>query len=264
MTVAVAPAAGGRPAFAGRRALVLAVCCTSLFLVGFDSTAVMIGLPAVGRSLHAGVAGLQWSVTSYTVTLASLLMSAGVIADRCGRRTVFQAGLSLFILGSWLCSIAPSLAWLIAFRAVQGAGAAGLNPAALGIISNVFRDPAGKARAIGVWDGVYGLSLTLGPVAGGVLVSAAGWRGIFWANIPAGLGALCLTSVAVPESRAERPPRPDPAAQALVAVLMGALATAIIQAPDWGWRSPRTAACWRQRPWPWPFSRPGSGTARTR
>ena len=241
MTVAVLPAAGERPALAGRRALVLAVCCTSLFLTGFDSTAVMIGLPAVGRSLHAGVAGLQWSVTAYTVTLASLLMSAGVIADRFGRRTVFQAGLAVFILGSWLCSIAPSLAWLIAFRAVQGAGAAGLNPAALGIISNVFRDPAGKARAIGVWDGVYGLSLTLGPVAGGVLVSAAGWRGIFWANIPVGLGALCLTSVAVPESRAERPPRPDPAAQALVAVLMAALATAIIQGPDWGWRSPRTA-----------------------
>ena len=221
--------------------MVLAVCCTSLFLTGFDTTVMMIGLPAVSRSLHAGVAGLQWSMTAYTVTLASLLISAGAAADRFGRRAVFQAGLSVFVLGSWLCSIAPTLACLIAFRAVQGAGASMLNPAALGIITSVFRSPADRARAIGVWDGVFGLSMAAGPVAGGILVSAAGWRGVFWVNIPAGLAALCLTAVAVPESRAARPPRPDPAAQALVAVVIAVLATAIIQCPDWGWRTPRTA-----------------------
>jgi EmrB/QacA subfamily drug resistance transporter len=237
MTVAVLPP-GGAPPAAARRAVILAVCCTSLFLTGFDTTAVMIGLPAVARSLHAGVSGLQWSVTAYTVTLASLLLSAGALADRLGRRMVFQSGLAVFVLGSWLCSIAPDLGCLIAFRAVQGAGASAMNPAALGIITSVYSEPASRARAIGIWDGVLGLSMALGPVTGGILVSAAGWRGIFWANIPAGLAALSLTSIAVPESRVGRPPRPDPAAQALVMITVAALATAIIQVPDWGWRAP--------------------------
>ncbi len=92
---------------AGRPGLVLAVCSMSVFLTGLDATIVTIGLPAIGRSLHAGVSGLQWSVAAYTVTLASLLMSSGFMADRYGRRPVLQAGLSLFILGSWLCSVAP-------------------------------------------------------------------------------------------------------------------------------------------------------------
>lgn len=240
MTVAVIPQADARPPLAARRTLILAVCCSSLFLTGFDTTVTMIGLPAVGRSMHAGVSGLQWSMTAYTVTLASLLLSSGAMADRFGRRTVFQAGLAVFILGSWLCSLAPSLAGLIAFRAVQGAGASLLNPSALGIITSVFRSPPDRARAIGTWDGVFGLSMAAGPVAGGVLVGAAGWRGIFWANIPIGLAALCLTAMVVPDSRAARPSRPDPAAQALVVVVVGALATAIIQAPVWGWRAPLT------------------------
>jgi EmrB/QacA subfamily drug resistance transporter len=224
----------------GPQALILAVCCTSLFLTSFDTTVMMIGLPAVGRSLHAGVSGLQWAMTAYTVALASLLMSSAALADRFGRRTVFQAGLAVFTAGSWLCSLAPSLGWLVGFRVLQGVGGSMLNPAALGIVTSVFTSPAGRARAIGTWDGVFGVSMALGPVAGGVLVGAAGWRGIFWVNIPAGLTALCLTAIIVPDSRAARPPRPDPAAQVLITIVIGALATAIIQAPGWGWRAPLT------------------------
>ena len=92
-----------------RRTLMLAVCCLSLFMVGLDNTIVMVGLPSIGRDLHAGVAGLQWVVAAYTITLAALLMFSGTLADRIGRRTIFQVGLSLFTLGSWLCSLAPGL-----------------------------------------------------------------------------------------------------------------------------------------------------------
>src|SRR6266536_2861854 len=133
------PAAGR-----GRRGLMLAVCCMSLFMVGLDNTIVNVGLPDIGRDLHAGVSGLQWTVAAYTIALAALLMFSGAVADRIGRRTIFQVGLSLFTLGSWLCSLAPGLGWLIGFRILQGVGGSMLNPAALGIITNTFTDPVSQ------------------------------------------------------------------------------------------------------------------------
>jgi EmrB/QacA subfamily drug resistance transporter len=214
----------------------------SVFLTGLDSTIVTIALPTIGRSLHAGVSGLQWSVTGYTVTLASLLMSSGSAADRMGRRQVLQSGLSLFVLGSWLCTLAPNLSWLVAARVIQGIGASCMNPAALGIITSTITSPARRARAIGIWDAAYGLSMVVGPLAGGALTRVAGWRAVFDPGIVAGLAALALTGLVAPESRAPRPRRPDPAGQALVTVLLATLAIAIIQAPGWGWRAPRTAA----------------------
>jgi EmrB/QacA subfamily drug resistance transporter len=234
------PAAGPAPAgiTSGRRALMLAVCCMSLFMVGLDNTIVNVGLPTIGRDLHAGVAGLQWTVAAYTIALAALLMFAGALADRVGRRTIFQVGLSLFTLGSWLCSLAPGLGWLIGFRILQGVGGSMLNPAALGIITNTFTGRAERARAIGVWDGVFGLSMALGPVLGGVLVGTVGWRGIFWANIPVGLAAISLTALFVPDSRAPRSRRADPVGQFVVIVMLGSLAYAIIEGPALGWRSP--------------------------
>ena len=226
-------------ALRARRTLILAVCCTSLFMVGLDLTIVNVGLPSIGRDLHAGVSGLQWTVAAYTITLAALLMFSGAVADRIGRRTIFQVGLSLFTLGSWLCSLAPGLGALIAFRVLQGVGGSMLNPAALGIITNTFTGPAERARAIGVWDGVFGLSMALGPLLGGVLVGAAGWRGIFWANIPVGLAAISLTALFVPDSKAPRSRRADPAGQFLIIVMLGSLAYAIIEGPTDGWHSPQ-------------------------
>jgi len=225
----------------GRRTIVLAICCSALFMVGLDNTIVIVGLPSIGASLHTAVSGLQWTIAGYTIVLASLLIFSGAAADRIGRRTIFQVGLSLFTLGSWLCSLAPSLAWLIAFRVLQGIGGSMLAPAALGIITNIFSAPKDRAKAIGVWDGVSGLSMALGPIAGGILVGSVGWRGIFWANIPVGLAAVALTALLVPDSRAERGRKADPVGQFLVIVMLGSLAYAIIQGPSEGWHSPRIA-----------------------
>ncbi|MGD0701244.1 MAG: MFS transporter [Trebonia sp.] len=224
----------------GRRAVVLGVCCSALFMVGLDNTIVNVGLPEIGKSLHTSVAGLQWTVAGYTIVLASLLMFSGAAADRIGRRTIFQVGLSLFTLGSWLCSLAPSLSWLIAFRVLQGVGGSMLNPAALGIITNTFTTPSDRAKAIGVWDGVSGLSMALGPVLGGILVGTVGWRGIFWANIPVGLVAISMTALLVPDSRAPRGRRADPLGQVLVITMLASLAYAIIQGPANGWFSTAT------------------------
>jgi EmrB/QacA subfamily drug resistance transporter len=222
------------------RAVVLAVCCSALFMVGLDNTIVNVGLPEIGKSLHTSVSGLQWTVAGYTIVLASLLLFSGALADRIGRRTVFQVGLSLFTLGSWLCSLAPSLAWLIGFRVLQGVGGSMLNPAALGIITNTFVTPSDRAKAIGVWDGVSGLSMALGPVLGGILVGTVGWRGIFWANIPVGLAAISMTALLVPDSRAARGRRSDPLGQILVITMLASLAYAIIQGPANGWFSVQT------------------------
>jgi EmrB/QacA subfamily drug resistance transporter len=224
----------------GRRAVVLGVCCSALFMVGLDNTIVNVGLPEIGKSLHTSVAGLQWTVAGYTIVLASLLLFSGAAADRIGRRTIFQVGLSLFTLGSWLCSLAPSLSWLIAFRVLQGVGGSMLNPAALGIITNTFITPSDRAKAIGVWDGVSGLSMALGPVIGGILVGTVGWRGIFWANIPVGLVAVSMTALLVPDSKAARSRRADPLGQVLVITMLASLAYAIIQGPANGWFSVQT------------------------
>ena len=218
--------------------LVLAICCMSLFIVGLDATIVNVALPSIGRELHSSVSGLQWTIDAYTLVLASLLMFSGSTADRIGRRKTFQAGLAVFTLGSLACSLAPGLGWLVAFRMIQAVGGSMLNPVAMSIIANTFTDPAERARAIGVWGGVFGLSVALGPVAGGALVDSVGWRGIFWVNIPVGIAAIVLCALFVPESRAPRARRPDPLGQVLLIVLLASLTYAIIEGPDRGWGSP--------------------------
>src|SRR5579875_750255 len=220
-----------------RRYLILAICCMSLLIVGLDNTIVNVALPSIRRELNASVSGLQWTVAAYTLVLASLLMLSGSTADRLGRRRVFQTGLVTFTAGSLLCSLAPSLGWLIAFRMLQAVGGSMLNPVAMSIITNTFTDRGERAKAIGVWGGVVGISMALGPVVGGALVTSVGWRGIFWVNVPIGLAALVLTALFVPESRAPRARRVDPVGQVLVIVLLGALTYGIIEGPGSGWTS---------------------------
>ena len=159
------------------------------------------------------------------------------MADRFGRRRVFELGLVLFTLGSLLCSAAPSEGWLVVFRMLQAIGGSMLNPVAMSIIRNVFTDARERAQAIGVWGATVGISLALGPVVGGALVESVGWRSIFWINVPVGLLALALTMRFVPESRAPRPRRLDPVGELLVIALLASLTYAIIEAPSAGWTS---------------------------
>ncbi|MFC9929512.1 MFS transporter [Streptomyces sp. NPDC127190] len=217
-----------------RRLLVLAICCMSLLIVSLDNTVLNVALPSMQRDLHATTAGLQWTIDAYTLVLASLLMLAGSTADRIGRRRVFMAGLVVFSVGSLLCSLAPNLELLIVFRMVQAVGGSMLNPVAMSIITNTFTDARERARAIGAWGAVVGISMAAGPLVGGLLVQSVSWRAIFWINLPVGLAALLLTLRFVPESRAPKARRPDPVGQLLVIALFGALTYAIIEAPSSG------------------------------
>jgi EmrB/QacA subfamily drug resistance transporter len=226
-----------------RRTLILAICCMSLFIVGLDVTVVNVALPSIQRDLHASVSGLQWVIAAYSLVLASLLMLSGSTADRFGRRRTFQLGLGLFTLGSLLCSLAPSLGALVVFRMLQAIGGSMLNPVAMSIITNTFTERRERAKAIGIWGGVVGLSMALGPVVGGLLVSSVGWQSIFWVNIPVGLTAIVLCALFVPESKAPHPRRFDPVGQLLVMITLASLVYGIIEGPGRGWSSGLIIAC---------------------
>ncbi len=210
----------------------------SLLIVGLDVTIVNVALPQIGRSFHAPLSGLQWTVDAYTLVLASLLMLSGSTADRLGRRRTFVLGLMTFVAGSLLCSVAPNLTTLVIFRMVQAVGGSMLNPVAMSIITNTFTDPRERAQAIGVWGAVIGVSMALGPVAGGVLVSAVGWQSVFWINVPIGLAAVVLALRFIPESKAPTARKLDVPGQVLIIVLLASLTYAIIEAPRRGWASP--------------------------
>src|SRR5689334_24033712 len=215
----------------------------SLFIVGLDTTIVNIALPSLRADLHASVAGLQWVIDAYTLVLASLLVLSGSTADRIGRRRIFQTGLALSTAGSLLCSVAPGLGWLIAFRAMQAVGGSMLNPVAMSIITNTFTEPRERARAIGVWGAVVGFSMALGPLVGGVLVDSLGWRSIFWINVPVGIAAFLLAARFVPESRAPHPRRIDPIGQVLVLLTLASVTFGIIEGPARGWGSAVIIGC---------------------
>ena len=221
-----------------RRIGILLICCMSLLIVGLDVTIVNVALPSIGHDLGASVSGLQWTIDAYTLVLASLLMLSGSTADRFGRKRTFVVGLAVFSAGSLLCSLAPSLGLLIVFRMLQAVGGSMLNPVAMSIITNTFTDPKERAQAVGVWGAVVGVSMALGPVLGGLLVSSAGWRSIFWINIPVGLTAIVLAVRYVPESRAPRARRFDPVGQVLMVVFLAALTYGIIELPSKGLSSP--------------------------
>jgi EmrB/QacA subfamily drug resistance transporter len=226
-----------------RRLAVLGICCSSLFIVGLDSTIVNLALPAIRSELGASVTELQWTIDAYTLVLASLLMVSGSTADRAGRRRTFQAGLVLFGIGSLLCGFAPTVELLIAFRMLQAIGGSMLNPVAMSIITNTFTDPRERAQAIGVWGGVVGLSMAVGPVVGGALVDSVGWRFIFWINVPVTVLAVVLAALFVPESRSLVPRRIDPVGQVLVVLLLGGLTYGIIEGREAGWTSPLILGC---------------------
>ena len=169
-------------------------------IASIDATVVGIALPTIGREFQVGLGALQWVVTGYTLTLAGLLLMAGALGDKYGRKRVFVIGVSWFALASLLCAVAPSSGFLIGARALQGVGAALLTPGSLAILEAVFR-PDDRGKAIGAWAGFSGVGTAIGPFLGGWLVAAASWRWIFVINLPLAVLVVAVTLRHVPESR---------------------------------------------------------------
>ncbi len=207
-----------------------------------DATIVNVAIPAIRSDFGATPAQMQWVIDVYTLVLASLLMLSGAAGDRFGRRRVFQIGLTVFALGSLLCSLAPGINTLIASRLVQGIGGSMMNPVALSIVSQVFTGRVERARALGIWGGVVGISMALGPIVGGGLIDWIGWRSVFWINLPICAAAVVLTAVFVPESRSATMRGIDPIGQLLAVATLFGLVFVLIEGPVVGWSDRRILA----------------------
>ncbi|TML28098.1 MAG: MFS transporter [Actinobacteria bacterium] len=216
---------------------VLAATVLGSAIAAIDATVVGIALPAIGREFHTGLATLQWVVTAYTLTLAGLLLVAGALGDRYGRRKVFVIGVVWFALASVLCGLAPSAGVLIAARALQGVGAALLTPGSLAILEASFV-PADRGKAIGAWSGLGGVATAIGPFLGGWLVQTASWRLIFAINLPIAALVIALAVRHVPESHdSEATGRVDSAGGVLVTLGLVGLTYGLIEGPVNGWSS---------------------------
>ena len=227
-----------------RRYVVLGICSLSLFMVQLDNTIVNVALPSLQHQFHGSVAELQWVVDAYLVVLASLLLLGGSLGDRFGRRRV-PAGRARGLRGR-VAGLQLRLQRAHARRlqdVAGGIGGAMLNPNSLSIVTNTFRDPKERAKAIGFWAGVMGVSMAAGPLLGGALIEAFDWRAIFWVNVPVALVAVVLLAAFVPESRATKPRRLDRVGQGLAVVVLGALTYGIIEGPSRGWTSGLVLAC---------------------
>jgi EmrB/QacA subfamily drug resistance transporter len=220
----------GRPD--GRWVLTATVLGSSMALL--DATVVNIALPTIGRELHASLAGLQWTVTAYTLTLAGLILLGGSLGDRLGRRRVFTLGVAWFALASALCGLAPDIAVLVAARVLQGVGGALLTPGSLAIIQASFA-PSDRPKAVGAWSGLGGVAGAAGPLLGGWIVADAGWRWVFLLNLPLAVVVLAVTHRHVPESRdPEASGGFDVAGAVLAALALTGITYALIEAPAGG------------------------------
>jgi DHA2 family methylenomycin A resistance protein-like MFS transporter len=221
------------------RWLTLAVVACGLFLAVLSTTVVSVALPTIGRDLDAGPAELQWIVAAYVLVYSSLLVAGGVLGDRRGRKGAFLLGVALFGLGALLCGLAPSVGPLLAGRVVQGLGPALLVPGSLTIVRATFDDPRQRAAAIGLWSTSSGAALAVGPVLGGLVVAALGWRWVFLLDVPLSAVLIVLAAWLVPRGeRATAGGGLDWLGAVLATAGVAALAFALIEGHDRGWTSP--------------------------
>jgi EmrB/QacA subfamily drug resistance transporter len=220
------------------RWLALAVLCVSLLIVTLDTTVLNVALPTMVRDLHATTTELQWIVDAYSMVFAGLLLVAGSLADRIGRKRMFLAGLAAFAAGSTWAAFSGSVGMLIAARASMGIGGAMMMPSTLSIITGMFRDPAERQRAIGLWAATTGLGIALGPIVGGLLLARFWWGSVFLINVPiAALGFACALPL-IPESKNPAALRPDMAGALMSIAGLGLVLWSLIEAPTRGWSSP--------------------------
>jgi EmrB/QacA subfamily drug resistance transporter len=220
-----------------RRWLALAVLCISLLIVTLDNTVLNVVLPTLVRDLAATETQLQWIVDAYVIVFAGLLLVAGSVADRVGRKRTFLAGLALFAAGSTWAAFSGSVGMLIAARASMGIGGALIMPSTLAIITNMFREPAVRQRAIGFWAGTSGLGVALGPIIGGLLLAHFWWGSVFLINVPIAAIGIAFALPLVPDSKNAKAAAPDIAGALLSVAGLGLLLWAIIEAPVHGWTS---------------------------
>lgn len=206
-----------------------------LFLTFLDTTIVSVTLGNIQYDLGAGVIPLQWVLNAYSLVFASLMLVAGSLSDRFGRKWVMIAGIAVFCAGSLLCALSPSVGWVIGGRAVMGVGAAASEPGTLSVIRQLFPDARERARALGAWAAVSGLSLALGPVIGGVLVAIGDWRDVFWFNLALGAILLVATTRFVPNSADPQAGRIDSAGFVLGAAALSTLIYAGISGEQYGY-----------------------------
>jgi EmrB/QacA subfamily drug resistance transporter len=220
---------------------VLTLVSVGVFMVSLDLFIVNVAFPKIEANFHgSSISSVSWVLNAYAIVLAALMVSAGRLADRHGRRRAFLAGLLIFVVGSALCGAATSVDTLVGARVFQAVGAALLLPTSLALLLPEFQ-PAERPTAIGVWAAIGGLAAAAGPPIGGLLVQAS-WRLVFLVNVPIGLAALAYGLHLLRESRDEKQERPDLLGSALIVVAIGVLALGLVKAPDWGWGSPRTIA----------------------
>lgn len=222
--------------------VILATMSLGVLIAQIDTSVVNLAVKEIGASLGAGVTALQWIVDAYNLVYASLLLTAGTLADLYGRRRIFGLGIVLFMLGSLVCGLAPNAAVLVGGRAIAGLGAALEIPTSLAILTVAYQDKKQRAHALGVWASCNGLAFAIGPTLGGVLVDSIGWRSIFLLIVPICVLALVLTATSVPESKDPNGRRLDVPGQALAIAGLGALSFAVIDGPRWGWESIGSAA----------------------
>jgi EmrB/QacA subfamily drug resistance transporter len=225
-----------------RRLLTLGACCFGLFMVMLDNTVVNVALPSIQRELEAGMSGLALVLDAYILVFASLLLTAGSLGDRFGRRRVFRAGLVVFTVASALCGLAPSLPALVGSRALQAVGGAALLPSSLAILTAAFPDPRERVQAIGLWSGVSAMALAAGPVVGGLLTDGLGWRWVFYVNLPVGIAAFLVSGRVVAESRNPAAGRLDLPGLLLGSLGLGGLTLGLIEGNQRGWGSPAIVA----------------------
>ena len=229
---------GGVDAVHTRRWAVLLVLCLTLLVTSLDGTILNVALPTIVRRLHATSSQLQWVVDSYAIVFAGLLMIAGSLGDRLGRKWVFVAGIGAFAVGSALSAFSTTPDQLIGARAFMGVGAAAIMPSTLSILTNVFTNPTDRARAIGLWSGTNGLGLAIGPVVGGWLLSHYWWGSVFLINVPIAAFACIAAIIVVPDSRNKDALRPDLVGAGTSLLGVALLLWGIIEGPSRGWTSP--------------------------
>jgi EmrB/QacA subfamily drug resistance transporter len=223
-----------------RRWWILAVLCLSVLLTVVDNTIVNVALPTISRDLSASTTALQWVVDAYTVVFAGLLLVGGNLGDRLGRRRMLQTGLVLFAVFSVGAALSRTSGELIAARAAMGVAAALIYPATLAILNNVFTVARERATAIGIWSGVSGLAVAIGPVSGGLLLRHFSWSSVFYVSVPVAIVALVAGRLLLPESRDPRAGRFDPFGALLSVAGISLLTWSIIEAPRHGWASAAT------------------------